>query len=97
MPDTHRPSQRSEGPTPPSSGLPRLSRRSVLTGIAVAAGAAGVGIAATTAGANPTAGRAGGTARPLADPDLGPNVHIVGPDTPTADIQAVLDGIFDQT
>ncbi|KAB8166464.1 coagulation factor 5/8 type domain-containing protein [Streptomyces sp. 3MP-14] len=97
MPDTPRPPQRPDDPTEPPAHGRRLSRRTLLTGIAVATGAAGVGVAATTAaGAGPAARPPAGTSlRPLADPDLGPNVHIFGPETPSADIQAVLDGIFD--
>ncbi|MEO3749151.1 twin-arginine translocation signal domain-containing protein [Streptomyces sp. B6B3] len=83
---------------PSDASTPRQgpSRRGVLGGLAVAAGIGGAGITTGTSPANAAAEPTPTSAapRPAAAPDLGPNVHVFGPDTPVAEIQSTLDGIF---
>lgn len=76
----------------------RPSRRSLITGIAVASGFGPAGLAGT-ASAAPRPVPASGPERPAAlgsyvIPDLGPQVSVFGPDTPTEEIQTTLDELF---
>lgn len=75
-------------PSRPAARRP-VRRRTVLATLA-AAGLGGLGVAAGPRAASALAGAS------AADPDLGPNVSVFGPDTPAKDIQAKVDAVFEK-
>src|SRR5690348_1315478 len=76
---------------PPHSRLARIGRAAIL-GVAVATAASVVSVAGPADAAAPAAPRSGAAHGPRT-PDLGPNVVILDPSMPTAEIKAKLDAI----
>jgi hypothetical protein len=89
---------RHSDPLRPSGGSTRGGtrfRRGLLAGALALVTLAGTGAATGTAAAAPATGAAQVTKQPMPAPNFGPNVVIFDPSTPTAEIEATVNGVWE--